>query len=334
MIEDMIIKRDKREEDMREVFAEAPKKKKSRWKTAMGITLVLVCLVAGVIYACGIFYFKDKFFTGTTINSIEASYDTVEEVEAIVASQVAKYRLLVKERGGSEDTIQAADIGYQYASAGEIKGFKEDQKAYKWPLMLVKSFSYEFASAATYNVSALKTAIDGLTCFNPQVEKAPEDAKLTFNGTTYELKKEQQGQKVIREKAEAAIRKAIETGKTTVDLDAEDCYEKPSLTSGDPVLRKKYERLYHYTSVRVTYDFGDQKETLDGSAINNWLNVDEDGTVTLDSDAVAEYVYGLAQKYDTYGKTRSFKTHDGSTVEVSGGAYGWLMRKMNSFFLF
>lgn len=81
------------------------KKKKSRWKTATGITLVLVCLVAGVIYACGIFYFKDKFFTGTTINSIEASYDTVEEVEAIVASQVAKYRLLVKERGGSEDTI-------------------------------------------------------------------------------------------------------------------------------------------------------------------------------------------------------------------------------------
>ena len=53
MIEDMIIKRDKREEDMREVFAEAPKKKKSRWKTATGITLVLVCLVAGVIYACG-----------------------------------------------------------------------------------------------------------------------------------------------------------------------------------------------------------------------------------------------------------------------------------------
>lgn len=325
MIEDMIIKKDKREEDMREVFAEAPKKKKSRWKAATGITLVLVCLVAGVIYACGIFYFKDKFFTGTTINSIEASYDTVEEVEAIVASQVAKYRLLVKERGGSEDTIQAADIGYQYASAGEIKGFKEDQKAYKWPLMLVKSFSYEFASAATYNVSALKTAIDGLNCFNPQVEKAPEDAKLTFNGTTYELKKEQQGQKVIREKAEAVIRKAIETGKTTVDLDAEDCYEKPSLTSGDPVLRKKYERLYHYTSVRVTYDFGDQKETLDGSAINNWLNVDEDGTVTLDSDAVAEYVYGLAQKYDTYGKTRNFKTHDGSTVEVSGGAYGWLI---------
>ena len=46
MIEDMIIKRDKREEDMREVFAEAPKKKKSRWKTATGITLVLVCLVA------------------------------------------------------------------------------------------------------------------------------------------------------------------------------------------------------------------------------------------------------------------------------------------------
>ena len=128
----MIAKRGKRKEDMREVFAEAPKKKNSRWKTATGITLILVILLLGVIYACGILYFKDKFFTGTTINSIEASYDTVEEVEQIVASQVAKYRLLVKERGGYEDTIQAADIGYQYAPAGEIRGFKEEQKAYKW----------------------------------------------------------------------------------------------------------------------------------------------------------------------------------------------------------
>ena len=104
----MITKRGKRKEDMREVFAEAPKKKNSRWKTATGITLILVILLLGVIYACGILYFKDKFFTGTTINSIEASYDTVEEVEQIVASQVVKYRLLVKERGGYEDTIQAA----------------------------------------------------------------------------------------------------------------------------------------------------------------------------------------------------------------------------------
>ena len=90
--------------------------------------------------------------------------------------------------------------------------------------MLVKSFSDEFASAsATYNVSELKTAIDSLTCFKPQVEKAPEDAKLTFNGTTYELKKEQQGQEGLSgKKAEAVIRQAIETGKTTVDLDAED----------------------------------------------------------------------------------------------------------------
>ena len=45
-----------------------------------------------------------------------------------------------------------------------------------------------------------------------------------------------------------------------------------------------------------------RRRRSNGSAINNWLKVDEDGTLTLDSDAVAEYVYGLAQKYDTYGK--------------------------------
>ena len=74
-------------------------------------------LLLGVIYACGILYFQDKFFTGTTINSIEDSYDNVDEVEKFVASQVAKYRLVVKERVGYEGTIQAAYIGYQYAPA-------------------------------------------------------------------------------------------------------------------------------------------------------------------------------------------------------------------------
>lgn len=310
---------------MREVFAEEPKEKKGRWKKALGITLLVLFILLGVVYGSGIYYFQDKFFTGTTINSIDASYATVEEIESVVADQVAKYRLLVKERGGHEDTILAADIDYRYSPSGEVEGFKEDQKAYKWPLMLVKNFTYEFESTATYSIAKLKAAVDGLNCLDPAVEEPPKDAEVVFMGTTYELQKEQQGKKVIREKLDAAVKKAVETGKNTVDLEDEDCYEKPAITVDNQVLQKKYERLYHYTKARVSYSFGDNTEVVDGSTINNWLSVDEDGNVSLNTDGIAEYVYGLAQKYDTYNRTRNFETHDGSYVEVSGGAYGWLI---------
>jgi adenylosuccinate synthase len=37
----------------------------------------------------------------------------------------------------------------------------------------------------------------------------------------------------------------------------------------------------------------------------------------------AAYVSSLAQKYDTVGRTRGFRTSYGTTVDVNGGTYGW-----------
>ena len=41
--------------------------------------------------------------------------------------------------------------------------------------------------------------------------------------------------------------------------------------------------------------------------------------------AITEYVASLADTYDTCGKDREFTTHDGDTITVSGGDYGWQM---------
>lgn len=318
-------KRGYEKEDMREVFADEPKEKGGRWKTALGITLLVVFLILGTAYGCGVIYFRDKFFTGTSINDMEVSYDTVEDVENRVANDVEKYRLLIKERGGSEEIIRASDIDYHYTPSGEVNKFKEDQNSLKWPLIFFRSFSYTFQSSAMYDSSKLKDMVNQLKCLDLASEEEPQDAKLVFNGMTYELKKEQQGKKLNREKLYAAIKRAIETGETTVDLEAADCYEKPAVTSENAALRKTYELLYRYTNTRVEYQIGEEKEVLDGSIINNWLSVDEDGAVNLNTEGIVEYVFRLAEKYDTYNKTRNFKTHDGSYVEVTGGSYGWLI---------
>ena len=51
------------------------------------------------------------------------------------------------------------------------------------------------------------------------------------------------------------------------------------------------------------------------------------GTVVFNENKIKEYLKSLSVKYDTYGKTRSFKTTTGKTVEVVGGNYGWKINR-------
>ncbi len=83
-------------------------------------------------------------------------------------------------------------------------------------------------------------------------------------------------------------------------------------------------------SMNITYVFGDQSETLDGSTISGWLYTKEDGTLSVNEAPAKEYVAGLASKYDTFGRNRSFTTHDGQEITVAGGDYGYWMDRVST----
>ena len=59
--------------------------------------------------------------------------------------------------------------------------------------------------------------------------------------------------------------------------------------------------------------------------ISGWLTCDENMNVTLNEDAVREWVSDLAGQYDTVGKVRIITTPSGKTAEVCGGTYGWVI---------
>ena len=83
--------------------------------------------------------------------------------------------------------------------------------------------------------------------------------------------------------------------------------------------------LIHISS--ITYTFGDETVTLDGSTIKNWLQFDEKGQLIQDDASfkqhIVDYVAQLAADHDTVGTERQFQTTSGRTVSVSGSAYGW-----------
>ena len=84
------------------------------------------------------------------------------------------------------------------------------------------------------------------------------------------------------------------------------------------------------SSMQITYRFDDSVETLDGAEISGWLTTLSDGSVSVNEASAKEYVASLASRYDTFGRNRSFRTHSGEQITVSGGDYGYWMDRVST----
>ena len=91
----------------------------------------------------------------------------------------------------------------------------------------------------------------------------------------------------------------------------------------DASLAEQLDKMNKYAKMSVTYQFGDSTETLNGDQIHGWLIANADGSVSVDSSKVSEYVSEMAKAHNTSNKAKTLKTSYGSTIQVSGGTYGW-----------
>ena len=88
-------------------------------------------------------------------------------------------------------------------------------------------------------------------------------------------------QALDKDKVKEQILKAIDGGKTELDLEAEDCYLKPTVYSTDENLIKQRDQSNAYLGVTVTFDFSDRQEVVNKDVIKNWLTTDENGDVAV-----------------------------------------------------
>ena len=102
---------------------------------------------------------------------------------------------------------------------------------------------------------------------------------------------------------------------------------QPAVRADDPGLMAELEAKKPYADVKIAYRFGSQTETLDGTAICQWLIEGEDGAVSVDRAKAEEYVRYLAATYNTAYCAKEFKTSSGPTVTLTKGHYGWLIDK-------
>lgn len=276
-----------------------------------------------IIYFSMSMYFRNHFYFGSIINGINASGKTVEELDKEMSAKVASYALELDERGNVKEQIKASAINLKYDGKGRTQALKESQNSSPWISSLFKSKESKIYKVVTYDETQLKECFDKLSCFDSKKITAPKNASIIYSGDSYNIVKEVNGNKVKKDVMYSNVVKAIESGETKLDLDSGNCYENPKYTSTSQKTKDTKDALNKYISSKITYTYNGGSEVLDGSTIHDWLSADENLTIAFDEKKMRSYVNKLAKNYNTLGKTRDFTTTSGTTVEVSGGNYGW-----------
>ena len=314
------------------------KKKIKTWKLVVGGILLFIVLLLAACYGAVTKYYSDHFFKGTNINNFDCSNMTVSEVKELITGEIMEYALNIEERDGITERLLATDLGFTYQDDQSVDKLLQEQKSYRWPFEIFKERELEVSAVSGYDKDKATEALKKLKCFDSANVTAPTDAYIKEGDTSYEIVPEVQGTQLEFDKVLEAVIAAVDGHQDSVNLEENGCYVAPSVTSDDESLNTLVNSVNTYLKAKLTYDFGgdDRKVVVDGAQIKEWLKKGDDGLPVLDDDghpvltesAIEEFVrVNMAKKYDTLGKPHEFKKHDGKTITLKGGFYGWRMNQ-------
>lgn len=288
------------------------------------LAVVAVLLIAYIGVAI---YFQKHYLFHTTVNGVEASGATVDEVKDKIRKQIKEYTLQLEEKEDKTESFDGEQIGLEPVFDNSLDKLLEGQNGFLWITSVFKKDDLHSETAVAYKEDMLKRTVEALHCVQDQVQ--PQDAYISeYQAESgYSIVPEVDGSAIRMDEFYKVLDDAIINLKDGLSLIEKDCYEQPQIRKDNEVLNTQLAALNTYAKTSVTYTFGDRTEQLNGDTIHQWLSIGEDGNVNIDTAAVAEYVSGLASAHNTVFHNKELKTTYGPTVTITEGDYGWWIDK-------
>jgi hypothetical protein len=303
-------------------------KRRDKGNKAAGIVIFSIILPLLLVYFYFVFYYHNHFFNNTVINGVSTTNMKVSAAEDAINAQVRKYSLTINGRNEITDLITGDDIDFHSVFGNSISDLLKEQNEFAWPASFFKANKLEVDTMFEYDEALLKEKFNKLAFFNEENIVEPVDASISEYGKNgYEIIPEEQGAKIIVDKLYEAVVNSVNALETSLSVEEAGCYEEPKITSETSKLVKALNKLNKLTSTKLTYEFGEDTEILDGEMISKWLWVDDKFKVHLETDGVKEFVDYIGKNYNSFGKTRTFKTSYGDVITVKGGDYGWWLNR-------
>lgn len=290
-------------------------KVKALWIT--GGVLAVICL----IYVAISVYFMSHFFVNTKINGKNFSGKTTSDAEKYLQTNIKDYKLTILENEGRQDVISGSEIGLEYRAGTETEKLLKDQNGFAWPKAFFTENSRKVSVNVSYNEESLNQRISQLSCL--QTEQTPaENAKPEFDGNQYVIKPEVYGNAVDKERLTEQVKVHITEFQPQLDMVETKCYAKPKYTEDSKEVQEACDAMNKYVNASITYPMN-EPVVVDKALISQWLQVDGEMKVSLNTEAMKQWFTAFGDKYDTQGTTRTFTTPAGKSATVTGGTYGW-----------
>ncbi|MGI5949119.1 L,D-transpeptidase family protein [Peptoniphilus sp.] len=293
------------------------KKKKSTFKIIIAIILLLIVS----IYIAGVYFFNDRILPRTYINGIDFGLTRISELEKNYDNLSRDFKLGIEAKDIKKDEfITSKDIKFEdkLISTDEFH-----QIPFYWPFASLISKDFTLDADVKYDENLLDEKIKNLEAVkNGKTE--PQDAKVIFENGEYKIADEVDGNIVKVDELKEKIVEAFKTGEDSLNLEEENLYLKPKITSDSEFIKNQLASYQEISNMKIVYNFEDRKEELTGERVMALFSPKEDGEMVPDDAKVTEFVNELSKKYDTFKGTREFNATDIGKVRVTGGIYGWL----------
>ena len=303
-------------------YAQMPKQKRGKggW-----IALGVIVGIIAIVYLVGAWIFTFMFLPNSKIASLDVSMKTADSVQQELTTNFNTFAVDVT-GSGLNFKVDAANAGISADTNKIVKDALSSVNTWKWPLEVALSHDYSKEISANLSQGNLGTVVQQQVDEVNKEKTDSVDAHLQWNesGSAFVVEAETYGTKIDAKAVEELVTNAIVSMDKTVAVGSEQCI-KPNVLKTDSRWDAALKQANVYAKANFKIMMGDsQAATVNGSVIKDWLVVDENLGVSLNSDAVSEWANGIAEGCNTVGTERTYTRPNGNkTITVSGGTYGW-----------
>ena len=305
-------------------YQEVPKAHKG----SRGLLIFLaVCVsIIAVIYFLGVWFFTFTFMPNSSIASSDVSFRSADEVEQELSTKFETFSISVT---GSDLNfkVDAASAGISADTKKIVDNALLSVNTWKWPIDIISSHDYSEEISANLSQGNLGTIVQEKVDAVNQNKQDSTDAHLAWNDaqSAFVVESETYGTKIDAVCVENKITNAIVSMVDSTVISSED-YIKPKVLKTDTRWESAVKQANVYGKANFKIMMGDSEAaTVNGAVLKDWISVDDNLNVSLNSDSVTSWANGIAEGCNTVGSERTYTRPNGNkTFTVSGGTYGWV----------
>ncbi|WP_077598197.1 L,D-transpeptidase [Olsenella urininfantis] len=262
----------------------------ARRRTAIAAVAALALLLA--CYGVGCLHYAHHFVPGTSVNGVDASGLSEEDLSLRLQEAAAAWSCKVS-GDGLDLSVSSSDVDLTVDAAGAARQLRQEAEPARWPLDLVSPTRREL-ELASFDAEKL-SALVASACAKANAEATqPQDAYASLDAQTgrFVARESQLGSAVEPSAVEARVSEGARRLSASCELgDAE--LVQPATRVDSPELLAAIERANSMLALEIPLvREGSEVARVGGETLAKWVSIDSSQQVNVDGTAIERWAEG------------------------------------------